>query len=158
MLTSTHEACEESGDIRLLANEPFLNDLSDGFNEPAPKLPRLDEYEIDLAATDVPSSYTEAIGSSEATQWKEAVRNEIKSHVRNHTWDLLCCPYGAKIIGCKRVFAHKFDKKGNIVRYKARLVALGCSQTRNVDYFYTYSPVASLNIIRVFLLCAEVCA
>ncbi|GMF31110.1 unnamed protein product [Phytophthora fragariaefolia] len=71
------------------------------------------------------------------------------SHVRNHTWDLLRRPHSAKVIGCKWEFAHKFDKKGNIVRYKGRLVALGC--LRGVDYYYTYSPVASSNTVRVFL-------
>ncbi|GMF37440.1 unnamed protein product [Phytophthora fragariaefolia] len=123
----------------------------EGDGEPDPKCPRLHEYEIALAATDVPSSYKAAMASPEAKHWKEDIWQEIRSHVRNHTWDLLRRPHSSKVIGCKWVFAHKFDEKGNIVRYKARLVALGCLQTRGVDYFYTYSPVASSNTVRVFL-------
>ncbi|KAE8887010.1 hypothetical protein PF005_g31320 [Phytophthora fragariae] len=119
--------------------------------EPDPKRPRLDEYEIALAATDLPGSYREAMSSPEAKQWKEVVRREIRAHIRNHTWNTVRRPHDVKVIGCKWVFAYKFDEHGNIVRYKARLVALGCLQTRGVDYYYTYSPVASTNTIRVFL-------
>ena len=54
-------------------------------------------------------------------------------------------------IGHKYVFAHKYDEKGYIVRYKTRLVALGCLQTHHFDLCDTYSPVAFLNTIRVFL-------
>ncbi|KAE8976384.1 Copia protein [Phytophthora rubi] len=152
MLTSSGEFSSENGAIPLLTNEPHMtSQADDGDGEPDPKRPRLDEYEIALAATDVPSSYKEAMASPEAKHWKEAIRQEIRSHVRNHTWDLLRRPHCAKVIGCKWVFAHKFDEKGNIVRYKARLVALGCLQTRGVDYYYTYSPVASSNTVRVFL-------
>ncbi|GMG17953.1 unnamed protein product [Phytophthora fragariaefolia] len=60
-------------------------------------------------------------------------------------------PHGVNVIGSKWVSAHKFDEHGNIVRYNARLVALGCLQTRGVDYYYTYSPVASTYTICVFL-------
>ncbi|GMF27787.1 unnamed protein product [Phytophthora fragariaefolia] len=152
MLTSCDEFSSENGAIPLLDNEPHMTTQADeGDGEPDPKRPRLDEYEIALAAMDVPSSYKEAMASPEAKHWKEAIRQEIRSHVRNHTWDLLWCPHSAIVIGCKWVFAHKFDEKGNIVRYKDRLVALGCLQTCGVDYYYTYSPVASFNTVRVFL-------
>ncbi|KAL0363865.1 UNVERIFIED_CONTAM: Retrovirus-related Pol polyprotein from transposon RE2 [Sesamum angustifolium] len=40
-------------------------------------------------------------------------------------------------------------KDGTLERYKACLVAKGFTQTYGVDYFETFSPVASLNSIRV---------
>lgn len=55
------------------------------------------------------------------------------------------------MIGCKWVFALKRDEHGNIARYKARLVDLGFLQTYRIDYSETYSPIASLNTVRVFL-------
>jgi hypothetical protein len=110
-----------------------------------------DEYEIALAVLEVPRNYKEAMGCVDAVKWKDAIRSEIKSHVTNHTWDLVSRPHGVKVIGHKWVFAHKFGEMGEIVRYKARLVALGFLQTHGVDYTDTYSPVASTNTIRVFL-------
>jgi hypothetical protein len=56
-----------------------------------------------------------------------------------------------KVIGTKWVFAIKRNEHGEIERYKARLVALGYRQTYGVDYLETYSPVANMNSIRVFL-------
>ncbi|GMF31306.1 unnamed protein product [Phytophthora lilii] len=123
----------------------------DDVSEPESKRPRLDEYEIALSAAEVPQSYAEAMASSEAKYWKETIRSEIRSHVRYHTWDLIMRPQGVKVIGSKWVFAYKYNEKWEIVRYKARLVALGYLQTQGIDYFHTYSPVASTNTIRVFL-------
>ncbi|KAE9338779.1 hypothetical protein PF008_g11896 [Phytophthora fragariae] len=89
--------------------------------------------------------------SPESDKWKEESRAEIRAHVRNHTWDLVYRPPGVRVIGHKWVFALKRDEHGNIIRYKACLVALGCFQTYGVDYTSTYSPVASLNTVRIFL-------
>jgi hypothetical protein len=119
--------------------------------EPDPKRPRLDDdYEVALAAPDVHMSYHEAMLSPDAAKWKKAIRSELRSHIRNHTWDIVHHPPGMKVIGCKRVFALKRNESGEVVRYKARLVALGFLQTFGVDYHETYSPVAGLPTLRVF--------
>ncbi|KAI9909558.1 hypothetical protein PsorP6_014588 [Peronosclerospora sorghi] len=52
------------------------------------------------------------MASDEAEQWKQAVHSEIRSHVRNHTWDLVMRPLGAKVIGSKWVFARKYRREG----------------------------------------------
>lgn len=58
--------------------------------------------------------------------------------------------------GCKCFFAVKRDADGNIVRFKARLVTQGTRQTFGVDYWETYSSVASMNTVRVFLtMCCQ---
>ena len=117
------------------------------------KRPRFDdiEYEVSFAVRDVPQSYEEATTDHDANQWKEAIRSEIRSHMQNPTWSLVNQPRDVKVIGCKWVFARKYDEHGHVIRHKARLVAQGYLQTKGVDYFHTYSPVASINSIRVFL-------
>ena len=54
-------------------------------------------------------------------------------------------------MGSKWVFRVKKNAAGNVVRYKARLVAQGFSQVPGVDYFDTFAPVARLASIRAVL-------
>ena len=58
---------------------------------------------------------------------------------------------GVNIVGSKWVFRAKKDAAGNVIRYKARLVAQGFSQVPGVDYFDTFAPVARLASIRTVL-------
>ena len=51
------------------------------------------------------------------------MNEEIKSMKDNNIWDLVPLPEGAKLIGCKWIFKTKRDSKGDLERYKARLVA-----------------------------------
>ena len=66
-------------------------------------------------------------------------------------------PKGANIVGCRWVYTLKKDAMGNIVRYKARLVAQGFSQTPGVDFFDTYAPVAKMASVRTTLAKAAQC-
>ena len=43
----------------------------------------------------------------------------------NGTWDLVSLPTGKKAIGCRLVFAIKFNPNGSMARLKACLVAKG---------------------------------
>ncbi|OWZ15333.1 polyprotein [Phytophthora megakarya] len=105
---------------------------------------------------EIPRTYGEAKTSPCAVQWKEAIRRDLRSHFSNHTWDAVRRPFGANVIGCKWVFTMKRDGEGNIVRYNARLVAQRFHQRYGVDYWDTYSPVPSLNTVRVFLaMCCQ---
>ena len=52
------------------------------------------------------------------------------------------------------MFKAKKDAAGNVVRYKACLVAQGFSQVPRVDYFDTYASVARLASIRTILALA----
>ena len=48
-----------------------------------------------------PSSYFEAISSPDALLWKEAIKIEFDSILKNKTWELVDLPSGAKPIGYK---------------------------------------------------------
>ncbi|KAI9909152.1 hypothetical protein PsorP6_014791 [Peronosclerospora sorghi] len=50
------------------------------------KRPRVDYYDIALAAEDVQRTYAEAMASDEAEQWKQDVHNEIRSHHAVAVW------------------------------------------------------------------------
>lgn len=91
----------------------------------------------------LPRSYEEAINSPEADQWKEAMDAEIGQLKEMGTWQVTELPEGRKAIGCRWVFLRKRDEHGEVVKYKARLVAQGFSQKPGTDYSDngTFAPV-----------------
>ena len=58
---------------------------------------------------------------------------------------------GVKPIDCKWIFKTKRDSKGNIVRYKARLVAKAFTQKEDIDYNETFSPISSNDSFRIIM-------
>jgi Reverse transcriptase (RNA-dependent DNA polymerase) len=56
-------------------------------------------------------------------KWIKAMDKEIKSMYDNKVWDIILLSEGVKPISCKWIFKTKKDSKGNVERYKARLVA-----------------------------------
>nr|GEY43180.1 integrase, catalytic region, zinc finger, CCHC-type, peptidase aspartic, catalytic [Tanacetum cinerariifolium] len=60
-------------------------------------------------------------------------------------------PEGKTIIKTKWNFKNKKDKSSLVIRNKARLVAVGYSQQEGIDYDETFTPVARIEAIRLFL-------
>ena len=103
-----------------------------------------------------PSSYFEAISSSDALLWKEAIKIELESILKNQTWELINLPLGAKPIAYKWIFKRKYLLDGSIEKYKARFVAKGFSQKQNVDCFDTFALVTRISSIRILIALATI--
>lgn len=69
----------------------------------------------------------------------------------NHNWSLVPKPSEAHIVGCPWVFTIKQNPDGTLDQLKARLVAKGFTQTYDLGYTETFSPVAQLNSVRVII-------
>ncbi|PKI50935.1 hypothetical protein CRG98_028665 [Punica granatum] len=91
---------------------------------------------------------------SEGPLWKEAIKSEFDSILRNHTWELVDLPTGCKPLGSKWIFKRKMKADGSIDKYKTRLVIKGYKQKEGLNYFDTYSPVTRINSIRMILAIA----
>ena len=64
-------------------------------------------------------------------------------------------PKGRKPVSSKWCFDYTTDKEGKITKFKARLVARGFTQIREVDYAHSSSPCPSSASIRLVLAVAN---
>jgi hypothetical protein len=114
-----------------------------------------DDYEIytseEIHMEGDPTSYEEAMRSPHSSKWREAMEDEMRSMSANQVWKLEKIPKGAKTVGCKWVYKIKRDSKGNIDRFKARLVGKGFIQREGIDYNETFSPVSSKDSFRIIM-------
>ncbi|GLB45851.1 putative reverse transcriptase (RNA-dependent DNA polymerase) [Lyophyllum shimeji] len=101
-----------------------------------------------------PRSLAEAKRCPDWPLWEKAIQEELATLRDAGTWEVTEAPAGANIVGSKWVFRAKKDAVGNVVRYKALLVAQTFSQVPGVDYFDTFAPVAKLASIRAVLALA----
>ena len=83
--------------------------------------------------------------------WKQAMKEELDQIVKNETWELVPRLADKNVIGTKWVFRNKMNEQGEVVRNKARLVCKGYSQQEGIDYDETYTQVARIKAIKLFL-------
>ena len=80
----------------------------------------------------------------------------MKALTDMRTFDIVPRPANANVITCKWVYKTKQKADGTIERYKARVVARGCSQIEGVDYQEVFAPTAKFTTIR--LICSLACS
>ncbi|GKC47894.1 putative RNA-directed DNA polymerase [Tanacetum coccineum] len=95
-----------------------------------------------------PKSYKDA---STDPRWIDAMNKEMEALNRNNTWEICDFPKGRRPITCKWIYKIKYKSNGEVERYKARLVARGCSQKEGVDYEETFSLVVKMVTVRCVL-------
>lgn len=107
------------------------------------------EAEYALLANDI--SFSQAVTGPDATEWKDAIYDEIKSLVENDTWELVERPKNVNVVGCRIVLKNKHKADGRLEKRKARIVAKGFSQRPGIDFSDTFAPVARLASLRMLI-------
>lgn len=79
------------------------------------------------------------------------MNNEYKSLSENKTWILIPRPKDKKVLSNRWVFKTKFNQKGEIEKYKARLVVREHTQRKGIDYKEAFAPVSRYETIRILL-------
>ncbi|GJV33632.1 putative ribonuclease H-like domain-containing protein [Tanacetum coccineum] len=87
--------------------------------------------------------------------WIEAMQEELLLFKLQKVWTLVDLPNRKRAIGSKWVFRNKNDKRGIMIRNKARLVSQGYTQEEKIDYDDVFAPVARIEAIRLFLAYAS---
>nr|GEZ20947.1 hypothetical protein [Tanacetum cinerariifolium] len=91
---------------------------------------------------------TEALRDAD---WVSAIQEELDQFARLKVWRLVPRPEGKSVIRTKWIFKNKKDESSLVIQNKARLVAVGYSQQEGIDYDETFTPVAQIEAIRLFL-------
>jgi hypothetical protein len=83
--------------------------------------------------------FKHAVSGKYAFEWKAAIKSEPTSLHDKGSSRMAALPIGRHASGTKWGFKVKSNTYGSVNRFKARLVAHGCSQLLGVAY--TFSPV-----------------
>ncbi|GJU62778.1 putative RNA-directed DNA polymerase [Tanacetum coccineum] len=105
-------------------------------------------FVTELNKSHEPKTFLEA---SRYPHWADAMNKEMEALLRNDTWELVELPKNRKAISSKWLWKIKYKSNGEIERYKARLVALGCNQREGIDYEETFSPVVKMVTVRCLM-------
>jgi hypothetical protein len=86
-----------------------------------------------------PKSMIECRKRSYWDKWKAAIKAALRSLCKREVFGpAVLTPPKVIPVGCKWVFLWKRNEHGQVVRYKARLVAQGFMQKPDIDYDETY--------------------
>ena len=72
-----------------------------------------------------PKTYEEAVNSSKAKYWKQAMQAEVDSLENNNMWTFVDKPQDKNVLPGKWVYKVKYSADGEVDKYKARYVAKG---------------------------------
>ena len=98
----------------------------------------------------IPKTHTEALESSEALKWKQAMDEEVKSLEENETFDVVALPENSVPVDGRWVYSVKEGPNNNPL-FKARYVAKGYAQVHGRDYFDTFAPTAKMTSVRAIM-------
>nr|GEU30231.1 integrase, catalytic region, zinc finger, CCHC-type, peptidase aspartic, catalytic [Tanacetum cinerariifolium] len=95
-----------------------------------------------------PKNYKEALKES---IWIKAMQEEIHEFDRPQVWVLVPRPDCIMLINLKWIFKVKLDKFGGVLKNKAKLVAKGYRQEEGIDFEESFTPVAQIEAIKIFI-------
>ncbi|GKB60442.1 retrovirus-related pol polyprotein from transposon TNT 1-94 [Tanacetum coccineum] len=83
--------------------------------------------------------------------WIESMQDELNQFERLQVWELVPRPEGKNIISFKWIWKNKCDAENIVVQNKSRLVAKGYRQEKGIDFEESFSHVACLEDVRMFI-------
>ncbi|KAE9333010.1 hypothetical protein PR003_g14232 [Phytophthora rubi] len=101
----------------------------------------------------VPKSWKEMMASAQRSKWLEATKEEFLAQQENETWILVPRPKNAHILKCRWLWTLK-ENDLRMLRFKARLVVLGCFEIWGIDFDETFAPVVRFETLRLVFLWA----
>nr|GEZ70351.1 retrovirus-related Pol polyprotein from transposon TNT 1-94 [Tanacetum cinerariifolium] len=95
-----------------------------------------------------PKNIKEAMADS---AWIESMLEELHQFDRLDVWELVDRPLCTNVINLKWLWKNKHDEENTVIQNKSRLVAKGYVQKEGVDFEESFTPVAWLEAVRLFI-------
>ncbi|GJZ65682.1 retrovirus-related pol polyprotein from transposon TNT 1-94 [Tanacetum coccineum] len=83
--------------------------------------------------------------------WIDTMQEKIHEFERLKVWELVSCLDNVFLIKLKWIYKVKTDESGGVLKNKARLVAQGFRQEEGIDFEESFTPVARIEAIRIFV-------
>ncbi|GJU59362.1 retrovirus-related pol polyprotein from transposon TNT 1-94 [Tanacetum coccineum] len=83
--------------------------------------------------------------------WIDAIQEEIYEFERLKVWELVPCPDKVMLIKLKWIYKVKIDEFGGVLKNKVRLVAQGFRQEEGIDFEESFTLVARIEAICIFI-------
>nr|GEX80108.1 retrovirus-related Pol polyprotein from transposon TNT 1-94 [Tanacetum cinerariifolium] len=109
--------------------------------------PEMCMYALTVSTTG-PKNIKEIMADS---AWIEAMQEELHQFDRLQVWELVDKSFGKSIIRLKWLWKNKNDEDQTVIRNKARLVAKGYAQEEGIDFEESFTSVARLEAVRIFI-------
>ncbi|GJW91224.1 retrotransposon protein, putative, ty1-copia subclass [Tanacetum coccineum] len=142
-----HWWCLKGGGVYFVLRLSFDNVRDEGACE-------AEVEEHSLVDLNEPTNYKAAMLDLKSDKGLDAINAGMQSMKANQVWCLVDLSPNCKIVRRKWLFKKKTDMDGIVYTYKARLVGKGFTQTYEVDYEETFSPVADIRAIRILIAIA----
>nr|GEZ52036.1 hypothetical protein [Tanacetum cinerariifolium] len=95
-----------------------------------------------------PKNIKEAMADS---AWIESMQEELHQFDRLDVWELVDRPLCKNVINMKWLWKNKRDEENTVIRDKSCLVAKGYARKEGVDFEESFTPVARLEAVRLFI-------
>nr|GFB38284.1 ribonuclease H-like domain-containing protein [Tanacetum cinerariifolium] len=83
--------------------------------------------------------------------WIESMQEELHQFISLDVWELVSSPDGIKPLALKWLFKNKHDEENTVIRNKTHLVMRGYRQEEGIDFEESFTLVARMEAIRIFL-------
>lgn len=100
---------------------------------------------------DVPKTWKQVLRSPNKEKWLKAADTEFATLIGMDTWRIVPRPIKRKVIRSKWVFKPKLRPDGSILKLKARLVAMGYSQQKGIDFDEVFAPTTRFKTLRLIM-------
>nr|GEW30011.1 retrotransposon protein, putative, unclassified [Tanacetum cinerariifolium] len=88
---------------------------------------------------------------SDAEMCMFALTEELHQFDQLDVWELVDRPLCTNVINLKWLWKNKRDEENTVIRNKSRLVARGYAQKEGLDFEESFTPVARLEAVRLFI-------